>query len=139
MTDPVRRFSPAAERNRQPILAVLQQVLPASGRVLEIASGSGQHVSWFAPRLPGWTWQPTDFDADALPSIRAWSVEHADDSFVRSPADGETAAVNRAERRLHVTHEVKNRTQYLHSYVCLLAVVIDFLRCWTVRAPRQTI
>jgi hypothetical protein len=33
---------------------------------------------------------------------------------------------NRAERRLHVTHEVKNRTQYLHSYVCLLAVVIDF-------------
>ena len=100
MTDPVRRFSPAAERNRQPILAVLQQVLPASGRVLEIASGSGQHVSWFAPRLPGWTWQPTDFDADALPSIRAWSVEHADDSFVRAPADGETAAVNRAEKRL---------------------------------------
>ena len=100
MTDPVRRFSPAAERNRQPILAVLQRVLPASGRVLEIASGSGQHVSWFAPRLPAWTWQPTDFDADALPSIRAWSVEHADDSFVRSPDDGETAAVNRAEKRL---------------------------------------
>jgi hypothetical protein len=46
---------------------------------------------------------------------------------------------NRAERRLHVSHQVKNRTQYLHSYVCLLAVVIDFLRCWTVRAPRQTI
>jgi hypothetical protein len=35
---------------------------------------------------------------------------------------------NRAERRLHVTHQVKNRTQYLHSYVCLVAVVIDFLR-----------
>jgi hypothetical protein len=46
---------------------------------------------------------------------------------------------NRAERGLHVTHQVKNRTQYLHSYVCLVAVVIDFLRCWTVRAPRPTI
>ena len=46
---------------------------------------------------------------------------------------------NRAERGLHVTHQVKNRTQYLHSYVCLVAVVIDFLRRWTVRAPRPTI
>jgi hypothetical protein len=46
---------------------------------------------------------------------------------------------NRAERRLHVTHKVKNRTQYLLSYVCLVALVIDFLRCWTVRAPRPTI
>jgi len=46
---------------------------------------------------------------------------------------------NRAERRLHVTHQVKCRTQYLHSYVCLVAVVIDFLRYWTVRAPRPTI
>jgi hypothetical protein len=46
---------------------------------------------------------------------------------------------NRAERRLHVTHQVEYRTQYLHSYVCLVAVVIDFLRCWTVRAPRPTI
>ena len=46
---------------------------------------------------------------------------------------------NRAERRLHVTHQVKYRTQYLHSYVCLVAVVTDFLRYWTVRAPRPTI
>jgi hypothetical protein len=42
---------------------------------------------------------------------------------------------NRAERRLHVTHQVKYRTQYLHSYVCLVAVVIDFHRYWTLGAP----
>jgi len=65
------RFSPAAERNRQPILEVLQQLLPARGRALEIASGTGQHVAWFAEHLPGWSWQPTDTDASALPGIAA--------------------------------------------------------------------
>ena len=100
MTDPTRRFSPAAERNRQPILEVLRRVLPARGRALEIASGSGQHVSWFAHHLRDWTWQPTDFDADALPSIRAWSVEHADDAFVRSPQEGDTGRVDRVEQPL---------------------------------------
>ncbi len=64
-------FSPAAERNQQPILDVLRQVLPAQGAALEIASGTGQHAVWFAAGLPGWTWQPTDFDALALPAIAA--------------------------------------------------------------------
>ena len=64
-------FSPAADRNKQPILDVLQQVLPAQGRALEIASGTGQHVAWFAQHLPHWTWQPTDADAPALNSIDA--------------------------------------------------------------------
>ena len=61
MSDAARLSSPAAERNRQPILDVLRRVLPPTGRALEIASGSGQHVSWFARHLPGWTWQPTEF------------------------------------------------------------------------------
>ena len=67
-----RLFSAAAERNRQPMLDVLARVLPARGRALEIASGTGQHVAWFARHLPGWEWQPTDFIADNLPSIAAW-------------------------------------------------------------------
>jgi hypothetical protein len=69
-----RRFSPAAERNRQPMLEVLRRVLPARGRALEIASGTGQHVAWFARQLPAWNWQPTDADPSALPSIEAWTL-----------------------------------------------------------------
>jgi SAM-dependent methyltransferase len=64
-------FSPAADRNKQPILEVLQQVLPVQGRALEIASGTGQHVAWFAQLMPHWIWQPTDADAPALNSIDA--------------------------------------------------------------------
>ncbi len=79
MTASARLSSPAAERNRQPILDVLRRVLPPSGRALEIASGSGQHVSWFARHLPGWTWQPTEYAAASLPSIAAWSVLDAHD------------------------------------------------------------
>jgi hypothetical protein len=80
-----RLSSLAAERNRQPILAVLQRVLPPSGRALEIASGSGQHVSWFARHLSAWTWQPTDHAAASLPSIAAWSVLGIDD-LAESPS-----------------------------------------------------
>ena len=67
-----RQHSPAADRNQQPILVQLQQVLPASGLALEIASGTGQHAVHFAAGLPDWTWQPSDPDADALASIAAW-------------------------------------------------------------------
>jgi SAM-dependent methyltransferase len=66
--------SAAADRNKQPILDVLRQMLPAQGTALEIASGTGQHVAWFAAALPGWTWQPTDADASALHSIAAWTA-----------------------------------------------------------------
>jgi SAM-dependent methyltransferase len=55
--------SPAAERNKQPILAVLESQLPPVGRVLEIASGTGQHVCFFAAALPGILWHPTEPDA----------------------------------------------------------------------------
>jgi SAM-dependent methyltransferase len=65
-------FSPAANRNKQPILDVLRRVLPATGQALEIASGTGQHVAFFAAQLPGWTWQPTDADAADLPLLAAY-------------------------------------------------------------------
>jgi hypothetical protein len=67
-----RRHSPAADRNAPPILAELQRVLPPRGLMLEIASGSGQHAAGFAAGLPGWEWQPTDFDPESMPSISAW-------------------------------------------------------------------
>lgn len=64
--------SPAAERNKQPILEALRQVLPVSGRALEIASGTGQHAAWLGAGLPGWTWQPSEANEVALPTIAAW-------------------------------------------------------------------
>lgn len=65
--------SPAADRNKQPILEALLRLLPARGSALEIASGTGQHAAWFAAGLPGWTWQPSDQHADSFGSIAAWS------------------------------------------------------------------
>jgi SAM-dependent methyltransferase len=63
--------SPAAARNRDPILAVLREVLPSAGTVLEVASGTGEHAVHFAAALPRLTWQPSDIDEDALSSISA--------------------------------------------------------------------
>jgi SAM-dependent methyltransferase len=65
-------FSPAADRNKQPILEALRAVLPARGRALEIASGTGQHAAWLGAGLPGWQWQPTEVNSTALPTIAAW-------------------------------------------------------------------
>ena len=71
------KHAPATLRNREPILAVLDRVLPEQGFVLEIASGTGEHATYFAPRLPGVIWQPTDRDAASLDSIAAWTAELA--------------------------------------------------------------
>ena len=76
--------SPAADRNKQPILDMLQRVLPARGLALEIASGTGQHVAWFGAGLRSWIWQPSDADPQALPAIEAWCRE-AGLTNVRAP------------------------------------------------------
>ena len=67
-----RRFAPATARNREPILAVLERVLPARGLVLEIASGTGEHAVAYAERWPALTVQPSDADLAAHESIEAW-------------------------------------------------------------------
>jgi hypothetical protein len=73
MTDH-RQHAPAAARNRDPILAVLREVLPGAGTMLEIASGSGEHILHFARALPGLTFQPSDPNPEARRSIAAWAA-----------------------------------------------------------------
>ena len=80
-----RSFSPSTARNREPILNVLQRVLPAEAKVLELASGAGEHAVFFARAMPGWTWRPSDPEAEARASIAAW-IEIESVSNVRAPA-----------------------------------------------------
>ncbi|MEM9457295.1 MAG: DUF938 domain-containing protein [Myxococcota bacterium] len=72
---PTRLRYPAVARNRDPLLAVIRERLPAEGTVLEVASGSGEHAVWFGAALPQLRWQPSDPDPTARASIAAW-VEH---------------------------------------------------------------
>lgn len=67
-----RQYAPVTERNRQPILTVLQQILPQSGTVLEIASGTGEHITFFAPRMAQLQWLPSEPQALGRASIQAW-------------------------------------------------------------------
>ncbi len=67
-----RQYAPATERNREAILKVLLQVLPPSGTVLEVSSGTGEHAVFFAPRLQPRKWLPSDPNPLAIASINAW-------------------------------------------------------------------
>ncbi len=70
----MKQFAPAVERNRDPILAVLRDILPPGGDVLEIGAGTGQHAAYFASHFPALSWQPTDLPP-SLASIEAWRRE----------------------------------------------------------------
>jgi len=69
-----RETAPSPERNKQPILEVLARVLPPRGLVLEIGSGTGQHVAHFAKALPVLTFQPSEMDVERHASIEAWAA-----------------------------------------------------------------
>lgn len=75
MSDPMLHHSPAAERNRERILARLQALLGPTGAALEIASGTGQHAAHFAAALPSWSWQPTDLTDAQFGSITGWALQ----------------------------------------------------------------
>lgn len=75
--DDARLHAPATARNREAILNVLQEHLPQEGSLLEVASGTGEHASFFAPHFPKIDWQPTDIDEDHLTSIDAWRTHAA--------------------------------------------------------------
>ena len=79
-----RLVSPSAERNKGPISSVLKKVLPREGLVLEIGSGTGQHIVHFAREMPNLAWQPTERDASSLASIVKWT-EEADLLNIRPP------------------------------------------------------
>lgn len=70
-----KRTAPAIERNRDAITHVLKRCLPPQGTVLEIASGTGEHIIHFAAQFPHLDWQPSDSDPLALASIAAWRAE----------------------------------------------------------------
>ena len=92
-------------RNREPIAEVLAQWLPARGLVLEAASGTGEHVIYFAERFPALDWQPSDLDPDALDSIRSWRTETGL-ANVREPLVIDAAApgwpIDRADALLNI-------------------------------------
>lgn len=86
-----RQRSPSAARNREPILGVLHRVLAPDARVLEVASGSGEHAVFIARAMPGLAWQPSDPDAEARASIAAW-IEAEASNNVLPPRDVDVRA-----------------------------------------------
>lgn len=76
-----RQFAPAAGRNIDPILSVLTRHAPTTGRALELASGTGQHMARLAAGFPGLSFQPTDIDAGRMASIAAWRDYTGLDNF----------------------------------------------------------
>ena len=81
-----RRSAPAAARNVAPIIAVFEQWLPEHGTVVELASGTGEHIVAFARHFPHLQWQPTDASPDALRSIAAWRAANGSDNLL-APLD----------------------------------------------------
>jgi SAM-dependent methyltransferase len=86
-----RKYAPAAQRNRAPILDALRGRLPETGTVLEIASGTGEHVVHFARALPRLTFRPSDPDPENRASIAAW-IAAENLANVKAPIDLDACA-----------------------------------------------
>lgn len=115
MPSDTRQFAPATQRNREPILQVLHQVLPPQGLVLEIASGTGEHAIFFAPSLTPRVWLPSDRDPVALESIQAWQN--------REPATNLLPPMVLDVSQPHWPETVKQATPQLPLDIPLTAIV----------------
>jgi hypothetical protein len=93
MTTPpdARQYAPATQRNREPIIEILLQVLPQSGTILEIASGTGEHAVFFASKLGGCRWLPTDLNPRSRDSIVSW-IEHQGGDRIYPPLELDVTA-----------------------------------------------
>ena len=80
--DDARIFSPSASRNREPIFNILKSFLPQDARVLEIASGTGEHGAFACQARPDLRWRPSDLDADSRASQAAWAKALGLDNFL---------------------------------------------------------
>ncbi len=88
-----KKHAPATLRNREAIRDVLQNELAASGRLLEIAAGTGEHAVYLSRAFPNWDWQPTDPDPDALASIAVWRKQDGPPNLLPPlPLDAASAA-----------------------------------------------
>jgi uncharacterized protein DUF938 len=88
-----KRHAPATARNRGAIAEILTRILPENGVILEIASGSGEHIVHFAHLFPGLRWQPSDPDPDCRASIMAWAAD-ADLANIAPPLDLDASAAD---------------------------------------------
>ena len=84
MTSDILRKSPAAERNSGAILNLLKCILPTTGTVLEISSGTGQHAAYFSSVLAPRLWQPSEFDPALINTIHSWR-KHSNSDYFLSP------------------------------------------------------
>ena len=78
-----KRFAPATDRNRDPLLSVLRAHLPDAGTVLEVAAGTGQHAVFFAPQLTPRLWLATDCSSANVASIAGWCADMPSPNLLR--------------------------------------------------------
>ena len=124
-----KQFAPATERNRKPILAVLEKILPPTGTILEIASGTGEHAVYFAPRLSPRHWLPSETNPILQESILAWREEFPSD-VLSPPIDLDVMGENWWEKVKH---------QDLSAIVCINMIhIAPYAACeWLMRGTGE--
>ncbi|MEL4894071.1 DUF938 domain-containing protein [Crocosphaera sp. Alani8] len=123
MTD-LKQYAPATQRNREPILEVLLRVLPPSGNILEIASGTGEHCLFFAPAFSPRKWIPSDANPTARNSIEAWRKESLIDN-INSPLNIDATSLSWAveEQELDITTMVNINMIHISPWQACLGLM----------------